>query len=141
VSERVRTWLAERVPPVTTFVLRRLVDGTGVSGVGVVADGAVFPDLRAVTRWRAGNIGVAQTCVWENVAHVRRVHGHNGDTRIELVPYEVLTEMILAALDTAEELEAVGEDGSTVIDAITEVLDKHLAHEAEIDRAARGATS
>lgn len=133
-SERVRTWLAERIPSVTTFVLRRLKDGTGVSGVGVVADGAVFPDFRAVTRWRGGSIGVAQTCVWDNIQHIRRVHGHNGDTRLELVPYGVLADMVRAALDVAME----SEDGSYVVAAIERVLTEHEEREAEIDRAAAG---
>jgi hypothetical protein len=132
VTERVREWLNERVPSVTTFILRRLVDGTGVSGVGVVADGVVFPDLRAVTRWRGGSTGVAQTCVWENVGHIRRVHGHSGDTRIELVPYGVLADMILAALDAAQDIEA-----GAVVAAVASVLAEHEAFEAEMDRTAR----
>lgn len=132
-SRRVREWLDGHIPSVTTFVLRRLVDGTGVSGVGVVADGAVFPDMRAVTRWRGGSTGVAQTCVWENVSHVQRVHGHSGDTRLELVPYDVLKKMILAALEAAED----SGDGM-VIAAVESVLAEHESFEAEMDRAARG---
>ncbi len=132
-STTIRDWLAERVPSVTTFVLRRLVDGTGISGVGVVADGAVFPDLRTVTRWRTGPAGVAQTCVWDNLQHVRRIHGHDGQTRVELVPYDVLVKMIHAALDVAAEIP----DGREVEHAISEVLAEHLAFEAEMDAAAR----
>jgi hypothetical protein len=83
--DEIKSYLASRVPSVTTFVLRRKVDVTGISGTGVVADGAVFPDGRVATRWRGGTTGVAQTCAWDNLVHVRRIHGHDGNTELELL--------------------------------------------------------
>ncbi len=61
------------------FVLFRLVDSTGVSGTGVVADGVEFPDGAAVIRWR-GRYG--STVVWDGVDHALHVHGHDGDTQL-----------------------------------------------------------
>lgn len=71
---------------VQPFVLRRHHDVTGVSGTGIVADGALFPAAgkgRAVVRWR-GERG--STVVWDNIGHVKEIHGHDGATVIELVP-------------------------------------------------------
>lgn len=73
-----------------TFRVQRDADVTGVSGVGVVADGAMFPDGTAVVRWRELDPdhpnyvrGVrATTVVFPNVAAVEALHGHNGATRL-----------------------------------------------------------
>lgn len=62
-----------------TFHLERDRDYSGVSGTGVVAFGVQFPDGVVVTRW---NALIAQTCVWEDIAAVQKVHGHQGATRI-----------------------------------------------------------
>lgn len=67
------------------FVLDRLVDHSGVSGPGVVADGVEFPDGRVALRWRGPN---ASTNAHDDIANVLRVHGHDGDTRV-LWPDEV----------------------------------------------------
>jgi hypothetical protein len=62
------------------FQLVREVDVSGVSGTGVVAYGVEFPDGVVVTRWDAR---IAQTCVWESIADVEAIHGHNGCTVVE----------------------------------------------------------
>lgn len=62
------------------FELHRDRDVSGVSGVGVVADGLEFPDGAAVIRWR-GN--VPSTTVHElGVIGVQQIHGHGGATRL-----------------------------------------------------------
>lgn len=61
------------------FVLDRLVDHSGVSGPGIVADGVQFPDGRVALRWRGPG---ASTNAHDSIDTVLRVHGHNGDTRI-----------------------------------------------------------
>lgn len=68
------------------FVLRRKEDETGVSGVGDVAWGVLFPDGVAVTRWCVTE--VRQTCVWRSIDDVRIVHGHNGKTEIVFLDVE-----------------------------------------------------
>ncbi len=64
------------------FVLDRFEDESGVSGTGMVAWGVQFPDGRCVTRWCADASGVSQTCIWESIRHIERIHGHHGKTRI-----------------------------------------------------------
>ena len=61
------------------FQLHRDEDVTGVSGIGVVADGVVFPDGVAVVRWRGDR---QSTVVWPSIEDVEAIHGHNGATRI-----------------------------------------------------------
>jgi hypothetical protein len=63
------------------FELHRKEDVTGVSGVGVVADGCLFPDGVAVVRWRGEH---RSTVVWtEGMAAVEAVHGHGGATVVQ----------------------------------------------------------
>lgn len=62
-----------------TFKLVRKEDISGISGVGHVANGCLFPDGKVVTRW---NSEIAQTCVWDSLEHMEMVHGHNGATEI-----------------------------------------------------------
>lgn len=61
------------------FELHRDVDHTGVSGVGVVAEGIQFADGTCVIRWKGPT---ASTVVWGDVTHVERIHGHGGATRV-----------------------------------------------------------
>jgi hypothetical protein len=67
---------------VRTFVLRRVVDVSGVSGTGDVADGVVFPDGSVAIRWRGE---LASTSVWSSLDVAEAVHGHGGATRIVFV--------------------------------------------------------
>ena len=62
------------------FELHRDVDTTGISGVGVVADGVEFPDGLVVLRWAGG---MRSTVVHDGgIRNVKAIHGHTGDTRI-----------------------------------------------------------
>lgn len=61
------------------FELHRDEDETGVSGTGVIADGAVFTDGTVALRWRTKT---ASTTLFDNIDEVARVHGHGGKTRI-----------------------------------------------------------
>jgi hypothetical protein len=62
-----------------TFYLQRDVDDTGISGTGKVAEGVVFTNGKVVLAWLTK---VASVTVYESLADVERVHGHNGKTRI-----------------------------------------------------------
>ena len=64
-----------------TFVLYRKVDDSGVSGTGVVCWGVEFPDGKVVTRWCVEGHN-AQTAVFDSIADVEDIHGHNGHTVI-----------------------------------------------------------
>lgn len=61
------------------FELHRRVDPTGVSGVGIVADGIEFPDDTVVVHWRGEH---PSTVTWPNIGHVEAINGHGGATEI-----------------------------------------------------------
>lgn len=63
------------------FVLERDVDISGVSGVGVVAEGVEFTDGVVALRWLGGN--PTSVVFHDNgLESVRTIHGHGGHTRI-----------------------------------------------------------
>lgn len=49
---------------------------------GKVASGCMFPDGSAVLHW---NSAIFTTTVFSSMDDVKRIHGHNGGTRIEWV--------------------------------------------------------
>lgn len=63
------------------FELHRDEDETGVSGVGIVAEGVEFSDGEVAMRWIVGEH--RSTVVWsQGVDAVEAIHGHNGRTRL-----------------------------------------------------------
>lgn len=72
--------MTDHVPDPRRFRLVRDVDITGVSGIGVVADGVVWPDQTATVRWRGDR---PSTVNWGHVDDALHIHGHDGRTRIE----------------------------------------------------------
>lgn len=64
------------------FRVRRHVDVSGVSGVGLVAEGIEFTDGTVVIRWLGS---YPSTVVWPSLYAAIAVHGHNGSTEIEWV--------------------------------------------------------
>ena len=72
------------------FYLVRDEDVTGISGVGIVAEGCEFSDGTTVVRWLP--VGTSRpehvrptTVVHESVDSVIGLHGHGGRTRVEWV--------------------------------------------------------
>ena len=63
-----------------TFHLERDVDVSGVSGTGTVAEGCQFQDGKVVLRWLAGEHH--STVIWDDMASVEKIHGHDGRTRV-----------------------------------------------------------
>lgn len=70
------------------FALHRTHDVSGVSGEGLVAAGVIWPDNRAAMLW-AGRTPPpgSETCVrqvnlFDDVAEIEAVHGHQGHTRL-----------------------------------------------------------
>lgn len=61
------------------FVLQRARDDTGVSGTGIVAEGVLMTDGRAVVRWLGKNSSIV---IWDNLSDAMQVHGHRGATRL-----------------------------------------------------------
>lgn len=62
-----------------TFILRRDLDPTGVSGTGDVAEGAQFSDGTVALRWIGPRVS---TAVWADLADMLDIHGHDGATRV-----------------------------------------------------------
>jgi len=61
------------------FHLERTEDASGVSGIGTVAEGVVFDDGSVALRWLTT---VKSTVLFESIADVESVHGHQGKTII-----------------------------------------------------------
>ena len=61
-------------------MLERVVDVTGVSGVGTVAEGVQFSDGRVALRWIVGEH--RSTVTWDSIESVQAVHGHGGATTV-----------------------------------------------------------
>jgi hypothetical protein len=91
---------------VRTFTLVRKQDISGVSGTGVVAEGAVFACGKAVLVWLTEVNSVA---VYDSVQALEEIHGHGGATHVVFdvdVPAEVIREKIEAISAAALEADA-----------------------------------
>lgn len=62
-----------------TFGLERRRDVSGVSGIGLVAEGVVFSDGTTVLRWLGSH---PTTGIFESIDYLTWVHGHGGSTRV-----------------------------------------------------------
>lgn len=60
----------------------RDVDDSGVSGVGVVAEGIEFTDGSVALRWCVPR-SPKSTVLWGSVTDLLAIHGHGGHTRLE----------------------------------------------------------
>lgn len=150
-AEDIAAYLAALPPVGLPFVLQRTHDVSGVSGTGIVCDGIMFPDLRVATRWRAGTAGVAQTCVWDSLHHVRKIHGHDGATTVKSVPVDAIVEALkdvltiprADALDFENDRAEAAWDGALdrVYEAIADALWQDMALDADVEamHAARAA--
>jgi hypothetical protein len=61
------------------FQLERHEDASGVSGVGVVAEGVEFTDGNCAMRWLTAT---ASTAFYASAEDVVTIHGHEGRTRL-----------------------------------------------------------
>lgn len=66
-------------PRMYPFYLLRDEDVSGVSGTGIVAYGVVLPSGRAVMEW---NSRWQTITVFSSLDQVRRIHGHEGRTKV-----------------------------------------------------------
>lgn len=69
----------ERMRKIRFFELHRTVDVSGVSGEGVIAEGAMFSDgtcgMRWLTKWPT-------TISYDSPEHIVHIHGHGGATKL-----------------------------------------------------------
>lgn len=61
------------------FELHRDQDLTGVSGVGLVAQGVAFDDGTCALRWISEH---RSTAVYDSAGDIELIHGHGGLTRL-----------------------------------------------------------
>jgi hypothetical protein len=64
------------------FELRRFDDPSGISGVGIVAQGCQFEDGTVVIRWLGPT---PSTSVWPCIEDALAVHGHGGKTVAQFI--------------------------------------------------------
>lgn len=67
------------IGPPRTFKLCRLVDATGISGTGEIAEGCVFSDGTTILRWLTEH---KSTAIYESARELLAIHGHAGKTVI-----------------------------------------------------------
>lgn len=64
---------------IKTFCLNRVEDETGVSGTGIVAQGAVFSNNKVVISWLSKHSSIT---TFNSIKDMLSVHGHSGKTQI-----------------------------------------------------------
>lgn len=64
------------------FKLIRYEDVSGSSGTGIVAEGVVFSDGKAVMRWL---VPPRATSHFDSIEDVTTIHGHEGRTVVEVI--------------------------------------------------------
>jgi len=62
------------------FHLLRLIDETGVSGTGIVAEGICFSNGKCAISWLTKYSSIA---IYDNIEELEKIHGHNGSTVIK----------------------------------------------------------
>ena len=87
-----RLILTERpTPQLRMFQLLRDEDPSGVSGVGRVAVGVVFPSGKVVLEWLGSHNTLG---IYDDLRRIEHIHGHGGKTRIVFTrgatPYRAL---------------------------------------------------
>jgi hypothetical protein len=92
VRSQERIVLTENSPPrLRMFQLLRDEDPSGVSGVGRVAVGVVFPSGKVVLEWLGSHNTLG---IYDDLRRLEFIHGHGGKTRIVFTrgpaPYRAL---------------------------------------------------
>ena len=62
------------------FHLNRIVDETGVSGTGHVAEGVEFPNGKCVMSWLSD---ISSIAIYDSAEDLIKIHGHGGSTILE----------------------------------------------------------
>lgn len=64
---------------IRTFHLHRDEDESGVSGTGVVAEGAIYSNTKIVLSWLTVHKSM---CIYDSLAEMMAIHGHGSKTRL-----------------------------------------------------------
>ena len=63
------------------FKLKRKIDTTGLSKIGIVAEGINFSDGVCVLHWIVGE--VHSTTIFKDINEVKKINCHGGDSVLE----------------------------------------------------------
>ena len=74
--------MKKRQAVLRVFQLMRDEDPSGVSGVGRVAVGVVFPSGKVVLEWLGADVTFE---IFDKLNQVEQIHGHGGRTRIVFI--------------------------------------------------------
>lgn len=66
------------------FRLNRVIDETGISGTGYVAEGVQFTNGKVVLQWTTETSSMT---FFNSIEDVEKIHGHGGLTQIEWVDW------------------------------------------------------
>lgn len=61
------------------FHFLRKKDASGVSGIGIVAEGVIFSNGKVAVEWLSNH---ASTNLYDSLSDVETIHGHQGMTEI-----------------------------------------------------------
>lgn len=64
-----------------TFKLNRLSDESGVSGVGIVAEGVEFHNGKCALCWLP--VPISSIVIYDSITDLIAIHGHDGKTVVE----------------------------------------------------------
>jgi hypothetical protein len=81
-------------PKLRVFELLRDEDPSGVSGVGRVAVGVVFPSGKVVLEWLGSHDTLG---VYDDLSRVEYIHGHGGKTRIVFAKGAIPSRVLVSA--------------------------------------------
>jgi hypothetical protein len=73
------------------FHLFRYKDCSGVSGVGVVAEGVEFSDGTVAMKWLSK---ISALTLFQSIYDVEKIHGHRGSTEIVWIDNKPISEFI-----------------------------------------------
>jgi hypothetical protein len=63
-----------------TFTLCRIIDDSGISGTGVVAEGVEFENGEVALHWLGETSSIA---IYSNMDEMMSIHGHEEHTKVE----------------------------------------------------------
>lgn len=64
------------------FKLNRLEDVSGISGSGIIAEGCVFSNGKAIVSWLGKRASIV---VWDSLDDCLYINGHGGKTVVEWI--------------------------------------------------------
>jgi hypothetical protein len=85
VDEQVQPESSDQGNSIRRFLLVRERDLTGVSGTGIVAEGAMFSSGLSVLRWLREPFAVG---MYQSISDLIAVHGHEGATQVQFIDQE-----------------------------------------------------